>query len=362
MKIKYYLNFTEEKRQSMNMYGEELISHQKKNFRDLTISSYSPYLDNFSKVLFSKKWKMRYSRYISYPNQIKKLPQHDVAHICDHQYAHLYRYINSSLKFVTVHDLVPLVFQKKLKHNPKLLKYSLKHLKFFNKVFAISNNTKNDIIRYTDCPEEKIIVIYRAVDKKFNVDQIDKKQIAEKYKIPLNKKKILISGDIFYKNNDVSFKVLKKLIEVDENIILIHIGSVIKHRKLSKELEKNIIRLPFIERSEIPNIYKLVDILLFPSIYEGFGMPILEAMSCGKPVVCSNNSSIKEITGSTALMSNHNDVDFFVRNILKLFSDKEFYNEVSSQAAKRAKVFNINIFHDNLLKIYKDEMKKIIYI
>ena len=88
-------------------------------------------------------------------------------------------------------------------------------------------------------------------------------------------------------------------------------------------------------------------------------MPILEAMSCGKPVVCSNNSSIKEITGSTALMSNHNDVDF-LRNILKLFSDKEFYNKLSSQAATRAKVFNINIFHDNLLKIYKDEMKKII--
>ena len=97
------------------------------------------------------------------------------------------------------------------------------------------------------------------------------------------------------------------MIEVDENIILIHIGSVIKYKKISKEL-KNIIRLPFIERSEIPNIYKLIDMLLFPSIYEGFGMPILDN-ELWKPVVCSNNSSIK-ITGSTALMSNHNDVDF----------------------------------------------------
>ena len=111
MKIKYYLNFSEEKRQSMNMYGEELISYQKK-FKDLMISNYKPYLDNFSKVLFSKKWKMRYSRYVSYPKQIKKLPHHDIAHICDHQYAHLHPYINSSLKFITVHDLVPLVFEK----------------------------------------------------------------------------------------------------------------------------------------------------------------------------------------------------------------------------------------------------------
>ena len=80
-------------------------------------------------------------------------------------------------------------------------------------------------------------------------------------------------------------------------------------------------------------------------------------MSCGKPVVCSNNSSIK-VTGSTALMSNHNDV-VFLRNILKLFSDKEFYNKLSSQAATRAK-FLISIYFTIILKIYKDEMKKII--
>ena len=98
---------------------------------------------------------MRYSRYVSYPKQIKKLPHHDIA-IFVIINMHLHPYINSSLKFITVHDLVPLVFEKKLKHNPKLLKFSLKNLKFFNKVFAISNNTKNDIIGYTDCPEEKL--------------------------------------------------------------------------------------------------------------------------------------------------------------------------------------------------------------
>ena len=69
---------------------------------------------------------MRYARYVSYPKQIKITSTH-IAHICDHQYAHLYPYINSNLKFITVHDLVPLVFEKKLKHNPKLFKFSLKN-------------------------------------------------------------------------------------------------------------------------------------------------------------------------------------------------------------------------------------------
>ena len=67
---------------------------------------------------------MRYARYISYPNQIKKkLSYHDIAHICDQQYSHLYKHLNSRLKFITVNDLVPIVLQNQRKHNPTLLKF-----------------------------------------------------------------------------------------------------------------------------------------------------------------------------------------------------------------------------------------------
>ena len=74
--------------------------------------------------------------------------------------------------------------------------------------------------------------------------------------------------------------------------------------------------LYFLNRDEIPNIYKICKLLFYPSIYEGFGRPLLEAMKCGLPVVCSDNSAIPEVVGNSALMSNCENVDDFTNNIL----------------------------------------------
>ncbi len=356
MQIKYYLNFIEDHRHSMNMYGEQLISHQSKKNKDMTIGFFQPTIDNISKIILSSKWKMRYLRYFSYTQQVKNLSQHDIAHICDHQYAHLYPHLKSKLKFITVHDLVPLVFQKKLNKDPKLLKYSLKYLKFFTKVFTISKNTKKDILKFTDCPESKIKVIYRSVENEFNTNIIDKKIIAQKYKIPLNKKKILISGNIFYKNNEVSYKVFEKLYKIDKDIVLIHIGSGDTINSNLDKFGKNLIQIPYLKRSDIANIYKIIDVLLYPSIYEGFGMPLLEALSSGKPIVCSNNSSIPEVVADAALTTEYYNIDQLANNILKLFNNKDFYKKMSLKSLNRAKFFNIDKFHDNLINIYKEEL------
>ncbi len=240
-----------------------------------------------------------------------------------------------------------------------MLRFSLKHLKFFTKVFAISNNTKKDILKFTDCPENKIEVIFRSIEESFNTYPIDKKFVSEKFNIPLNKKKILISGDMFYKNNEISFKVLERLIEINKDIVFIHIGGSKKDTSTFKKLKNNIIQLPFIERYELPNIYKIIDILLYPSIYEGFGLPVLEAMSCGKPVVCSNNSSIPEVAGDAALMSDCNDVEKFAKDILKILDDKELYLSMASRSLKRAEIFNLEQFHYNLIKIYQEELDKL---
>ena len=359
MKIKYYKNFEEDRRPSMDQYANRLITHQSKKYKSHQIDFFKPKLNFFSKLILSKAWQMRYARYISYPNQIKKLPIHDIAHICDHQYGHIYPYLNSKLKFITVHDLVPLVFQKKLNKNPILGKFSLSKLKLFTKVFAISENTKNDIIKFTDCPEDKIEVIMETAEDFFDNNPIDKNDVCKKYNIPINKKKILISGNIFYKNIDIAYKVLEKLYQIDKDIIFIHIGSGNKNINISENIKNNVVRLPFIDKKEIPNIYKISDILFFPSIYEGFGMPLLEAMSCGTPVICSDNSSLPEVVGDVALMSNCNDVDKFTKNILEILNNNELYLSMVNKSQIRAKIFNPDKFHNNIIRIYQEELDKL---
>lgn len=357
MKINYYLNFKEENRISMNQYSSRLIkSFIKKN--DLTINSFTPKLNFISKILGEKNG-LRYARYLSYPLQIKKSKKDDVSHICDHQYGHLVNNIKSKVKILTIHDLVPLVFEKKNNKNPFLLKYSLKKLKHFDKIISISEHTKKDIIRFTDCAEEKISVIYQSVESFFNTNKIDIKEICKKYEIPYEKKKILISGNVFYKNNITAYKVIEELIKKDENIILLHLDGI-KNKSYSNKLieNKHYFILNNLDYKEIPNIYKISDVFFFPSIYEGYGLPLVEAMKCGLPIVCSDNSSIPEIVDNAALSSQHDDVNFFIENIYGILKNDLKKKEYIGKSINRSNYFSLEKHNQEVLNIYKEELNK----
>ena len=357
MKVNYYLNFKEENRISMNIYANRLIKSLK-NKNDLIISSITPKIKFISQFLGQNNG-LRYARYITYPNQIKKNKYFDIAHVCDHQYAHLVNHIKSKIKIITVHDLIPIVFEKEKKKNPLLLKYSLRKLKYFDTVIAVSEHTKKDILKFTDCPEEKIKVIYHGVEDYFNTGKIDIKNVCKKYNLPFEKKKIVISGNVFYKNNKVSYKVLEELVNIDENIILLHLNGK-KNLEYSDKLVENKHYFIFnnLNHDEIPDIYKISDLLFFPSIYEGFGFPLLEAMKCGLPIVCSNNSSIPEIVNDAVLSSEHDNVKFFVENIYKILSDHNIKNLYSKKSINRSKYFNLEDHNKQILDLYKHELKK----
>ncbi len=358
LKIKYYLNFTEDQRVSMDNYADRLINSDKNNHQSFSIDSYRPKISLLSKLILKDNWKMRYARYISYPYQVKKISNHDIAHVCDQQYAHLVNFLNSKVKIITVHDIVPIIFEKQLGKNPYLFKQSLKKLKFYDKVLTVSNSTKNDLIKYTDCPEDKIEVVMEHIENFFNPDKIDKQKICIKHNIPLDKKKILITGNIFYKNNQLAYKVLEELIKLNENIIFIHIGSGKNNSHLSKSLNSHLIKIPFLKRDSLPEIYKICDLLFYPSIYEGFGLPLLEAMSCGLPIVCSNNSSIPEVVGDAALISDSSDIKQFIKNILEILKSKKLYSDLAHKSLIRSKFFDENKIINNITNIYKKEFGK----
>ena len=250
------------------------------------------------------------------------------------------------------------VFYKKIGRWPRLLAYSLSKLKYFNQVFTESENNKKDILKYTDCPENKIQVISHAVEDLFNNLKIDESKICEKYSLPKDKKKILVTGNIWYKNIKTVFKTLEKLIEQDNDIVLVRIGGKSNMNDFS-HLKNNIYELPFIDRKEVPNIYKICKLLFYPTIYEGYGRPLIEALKCGLPIVCSNSAAVPEVVGSSGLMSNYENVDDFTNNIMKLISDKEFYKLKQKEIIERAKIFDLATFNNNLINIYKNELNNI---
>jgi len=357
MKIKYYLNFKEENRLSMDEFAQQLLSYQTKNYKEHEISYFLPRLSIFSKLMVIKKFQLRHARYFSYPGQIKKLPLHDISHICDQQYGHLYSSLNSKVKIITVNDLVPIVLQKQIGRKPYLIQYSLSKLKYYDKVVAISETTKNDILQYTDCPEEKIEVLLRVEDPFFDNTPINENKICDFYDLPKKKIKILIEGNIFYKNNETAFKTLRELLKINKNVIFVKIGGKSDLTKF-EDLKDKVYDLPFIKKQKLSEIYKICKIFFVPTIHTGGSLPIIESMKCGTPIVCSNTGSFLEIVKNTALTCDPFDVNSFVKNISNFLDNNDLYLKKKNEALERSKFFSLSTYHKNLIEIYENELSK----
>ena len=104
--------------------------------------------------------------------------------------------------------------------------------------------------------------------------------------------------------------------------------------------------------SDLVALYNLARIFFFPTHYEGFGLPPLEAMKCGVPVVTSNNSSLPEVVGKGGIMGDADDYEFFANSIKKLLEDEKFYGLMKNKAIEQAKKFNPNDHILNLTKIF----------
>ena len=375
LKVNYLRNPIEDKHISMIQYIDDLINYQKKYSDQLQLSEYTPSFRKYLNIL-PYKWKMRFARFVSYPLQIRKLPFYDITHIGDQGYSHLVNHIKSKVKILTVNDLIPLVFEKKkLKdlYNPSgkgtdknlkyLFRYSAKHFKYFDRIIAISENTKKDILKFSDCDESRISVIHTNIPPAyFNEDKINKNEIYEKYKIPKEQKKILIYGTGFYKNHITSIKVLKNLIKQNIDVVIVWLGHKGNAQEINdKEIIDKIIQLPtMIPREEIPKIFKSCDLILYPSLYEGMGNLTLEAMRCGVPIITSNTSAFPEIAGDEEIMCDPLDDTMITMKVKKLFNDKDYYDKKIRDGLNRSKLFSYEKMHQKIIELYKSEyLKKI---
>ena len=200
-------------------------------------------------------------------------------------------------------------------------------------------------------------MLHNSVEKFFNQKKINKKSTLKKYNIPSNSIKVLIVGSSFYKNHQISLKVLEELKKKYNNIYFLKIGNKFDF-KIKKNLYNSIIELPKIKREEISNIYKVSDAVLFPSIYEGFGLPLLEAIKSGVPIVCSNLKVLKEIVKTKKFMAHPNNFKLFSKLIIKILENHKEREKFIQFNLKNVKIFDEKIYFKNLSKIYTNLFKK----
>ena len=119
-----------------------------------------------------------------------------------------------------------------------------------------------------------------------------------------------------------------------------------------------IYKIPIVDKKELPFIYKICDVALVPSLYEGMGLVAIEAMRTGIPVVTSNTSSIPEIVGEEGITCDPTNDEQMTQSIIKLLINKEFYQKKINDGLIRSKLFDYDRMHKSIISLYKDELSK----
>ena len=223
-------------------------------------------------------------------------------------------------------------------------------------IITISESSKKDIIKFYKVPETKIKVIYEAASETFrprNLTLEQKEKIKAKYHLP--DRFILYTGVIEERKNIEGIIKIADLLKDKTKTPILLFGRIGHHgKKYLKEIRKrtNIQYKGFVEGKDLPYIYNLAAIFLFPSFYEGFGLPVLEAMQSGLPVVTSNTSSLPEILGEEGIMHNPKDYEGFARGIIKLLDNKDFYDKIKKQGIRQAQNFSWQKTTREVVKIF----------
>lgn len=277
-------------------------------------------------------------------------------------------------KVITFHDLSfehhPQLFSHRKILWQKFLMNTKQEAKKADKIMADSFSTKEDLVNIYKIDPAKIKVVYLGVSKDFKPIKKDSpqlKKVRKKYSLP--KPFILYFGTIEPRKNLIllikAFEALKEKTiwkgfegDVFSDLKLVIAGAKgWLYKDIFKEVEnskykEDIIFTGFIEDKDKPHLYNLANLFVYPSFFEGFGFPPLEAMACGVPTIVSNASSLPEIVGDGAVMIDPYNVDELAFAIRKVLEDKDLRENLIKKGLKQAKKFSWDKTAQEVLRVF----------
>ncbi|MBK7105842.1 MAG: glycosyltransferase family 4 protein [Ignavibacteriae bacterium] len=227
-------------------------------------------------------------------------------------------------------------------------------------IITVSESAMNDIIKFYKVDPNKIQYLHLWTDDKYKQIKLSldkKKYLMEKYNLP--QKFILFVGVLEERKNIIGIlKVAEILLKRGIDINFVFVGREgFGFHKVSdkfKNSSKRFLHLKEVDDSDLVSIYNIATLFFFPTYYEGFGLPPLEAMKCGLPVIASNNSSIPEVVGNGGILGDAENYDFFADKISLLLNDENLYNNMKQNALKQAEKFTAENHIRKLLGIFNN--------
>lgn len=274
----------------------------------------------------------------------------------------------NSLYVATIHDLIPYVMPETVGRGylTKFISQMPQIVSSIDKIITVSEWSKKDIMRIFGVPEEKVKVTYLAADDMFvPMDKVtSQKHIQENYNI--DKDFILYLGGFSPRKNVKSILVAFSRIykDLSKNYKIVIIGSAKDdHQFLTKLAQSlgigdNVFFTGYVPYEDLPYFYNAADVFVYPSLYEGFGLPTLEAMCCGTPTITSNVSSIPEVVGDGALMINPFDTEELSKAMAEVIENNSLKADLISRGFERSENFKWEKTAYETLKAYEEVYKE----
>jgi glycosyltransferase involved in cell wall biosynthesis len=231
-----------------------------------------------------------------------------------------------------------------------------------DRIITVSQNSKEDIVKILKVSEKKVSVVYNGVSEEFKKidDPLLFSSFKKKHNLP--DKIILYVGTIQpRKNVDILLKIfhdLKKEKRIEHKLVIIGrdgwLYNSVEDQIRSLNLENDVIRIKNLSDEELPIIYNISDLFVYPSSYEGFGLSILEAMACGVPVIASNLSSIPEVVGDAGILVDPRNCEEIKDAVYKLISNEALRQHYVKKGLERASRFSWDNAAACLIRIYNE--------
>jgi len=255
---------------------------------------------------------------------------------------------------VTIYDLIPLIFEHIYLQDPQIRAWYFQKLQWLKNAdlwLAISENTRQDAIEWLGLPEDRVVNISGGVDPRFRPVKIDPTREANlRARYGLSRAFLLYTGGIDPRKNVEglvkAFSLLPRGLRQDYQLAIVcsiqehdrrRLAELVRHEGL---LPNDVVFTGFVPDEDLLALYNLCTLFIFPSLYEGFGLPPLEAMACGAPVIASNTSSLPEVVGWEKALFDPKRPEAIAERIYEALTDEDFREALRERGLEQAKRFS----------------------